>query len=125
MKNGKATVQMDGVTHVFVLNEKTGELPGKDLETKILQIQKSASGQLTLEKIISPADMPRGKELPTTTGKSTTDKAPTDKSMGNQVPDSNNSGSENNTGPMFDSLHGIGSDSMNGAMQPAIGRGVR
>ena len=125
VKNGKATVQMDGVTHVFVLNEKTGELPGKDLETKILQIQKSASGQLTLEKIISPADMPRGKKLPTTTGKSTTDKAPTDKSMGNQVPDSNNSGSENNTEPMFDSLHGIGSDSMNGTMQPAIGRGVR
>ncbi len=120
VKNGKATVQMDGVTHVFVLNEKTGELPGNDLGTKVLQIHKSASGQLTLEKMISPADMPRGKKLPPIT-----DKAPTDKAVGNQMPDSNNSGSENNPGPMFDSPHGIGSDSMNGIMQPGIGRGIR
>ena len=109
VKNGKASVQMDGVTHVFVLNEKTGELPGNDLGTKILQIQKSASGQLTLEKMISPEDMPRGNKLPMTT----------DKAMGNQVPDSNNPGS------MFDSPHDIGSDSMNGIMQPGMGRGIR
>lgn len=62
--NYKAVVQLDGVTHVLIAKEKTGKSSNEGLGIRILQLQKSASGQIKLEQVIEEKGMPRGQFVP-------------------------------------------------------------
>lgn len=63
VQNNKAVVQLDGLTHILNMKEKTGGGFTDHLGIRILQLQKSATGQLQLERVIEPMEVPRGQHL--------------------------------------------------------------
>ena len=60
VQNNKAVFQLDGVSHVLSIKEKTEKTFADRLGIMILQLQKPATGQLKLEQVIAPMKMPRG-----------------------------------------------------------------
>lgn len=66
VQNNKAVFQLDGVTHVLNMKEKTERSFADRLGIMILQLQKPATGQLKLEQVIEPMKMPRGQPASTT-----------------------------------------------------------
>ena len=60
VKNNEAVFQLDGVTHVLNMKEKTEKSFADRLGIMILQLQKPATGRLKLEQVIEPMKMPRG-----------------------------------------------------------------
>ncbi len=65
VKNDKAVFQVEGRTQVLSI-KKEAKIASTDRSgTRILQLQKAATGQLKLEQVIEPMAMPRGQQVPT------------------------------------------------------------
>ena len=64
VQNHKAVFQLDGTAHTLSIKEKTKESLSDRLGIRIFQLQKPATGQLKLEQVIDPMDMPRGQLAP-------------------------------------------------------------
>ena len=64
VQNGKAVFQLDGAAQVLSLKQQAKENMKNALPIKILQLQKSALGQLQLEQVMEPVGLPRGRSLP-------------------------------------------------------------
>jgi hypothetical protein len=64
VKNDKAVFQLDGTARTLSIKEKTKESLSDRLGVRILQLQKPATGQLKLEQVIDPMNMPRGQLAP-------------------------------------------------------------
>jgi len=62
VSNDKATFKLDGITHSIALKKKTNKTLNDRLGIKILQLQKSAAGQLKLDHVIEPMALPRGRQ---------------------------------------------------------------
>jgi hypothetical protein len=58
--NNKAVVQLDGVTHVITVKGKIEESSNDGQGIRVLQLQKTSSDQLKLERVIDLKKMPRG-----------------------------------------------------------------
>jgi hypothetical protein len=59
-----AAFELDGKTQTLELEQKTEKTINDRLGIKILQLLKSASGQLQLEHEIDPVTLPRGRQSP-------------------------------------------------------------
>ena len=64
VQNDKAVFQLDGTAHTLSIKEETKESLSNRLGIRILQLQKPATGQLKLERVIDPTDMQRGQLAP-------------------------------------------------------------
>ena len=65
VKNDKAVFQVEGRTQVLSIKKEAKTASTDRSGTRILQLQKTATGQLKLEQVIEPMAMPRGQQVPT------------------------------------------------------------
>lgn len=63
VQNDKAVFKLEGTRHVLSIKEKTKKSLSDRLGIRILQLQKPATGQLQLERVIEPMEMPRGQRV--------------------------------------------------------------
>ena len=63
VQNSKATLHLDGVQHNLSLKGKTGTALNGRSVSRILQLQKSESDQLKVNRVIDPVKMPRGRSI--------------------------------------------------------------
>ncbi len=63
VRNNKAIFQIEGTKHVFNIMEKTKKTYADLLGIKILQFQKETAGELKLEKVVEPKELPRGQPI--------------------------------------------------------------
>lgn len=63
--NNKAVVQMDGVMHAITVKEKIRESSNDSQGIRVLQLHKTTSGQLELERVIESKEMHRGQRAST------------------------------------------------------------
>jgi len=64
VQNGKAVFRLDGTAQVLSLRKKAGGSSTGHSGIRILQLQKSVSGQIKIDRVIESMDMPRGRRTP-------------------------------------------------------------
>lgn len=62
VQNAQAIFQLDGIKHILSLQEKTGESLKSSLNVRVLQLHKSTSDKLKLDRVIKPLELPRGRQ---------------------------------------------------------------
>ncbi len=63
VQNNKAVFRLAGTAHVLNIKDKTNKTYADLLGIKILQLQKSATGELKLNRVIESIAMPRGQRV--------------------------------------------------------------
>ena len=65
IKNGQAEIQLDGNKQILSIDKTIADSSKAVSAIKILELHRSATGQLKLDNVLSPSDIPRGQSSST------------------------------------------------------------